>query len=153
MGVGAGLYMYVVIVQKFTFAISSPDEFLFIFCITRRFYSCPLVWNSLEPDLRSAPSLASSISHLKTHCSLPPIVYIAQFTFKQQIQFSRDLGRCVNLYRIERCVLRPKAIELCIELRLRDCNSWYGSKAINSSVPRRALCSVCVCVCDSGQVS
>jgi len=30
MGVGAGLYMYVVVVQKFTFAISSPDEFLFL---------------------------------------------------------------------------------------------------------------------------
>jgi len=29
MGVGAGLYMYVVVVQKFTFAISSTDEFLF----------------------------------------------------------------------------------------------------------------------------
>jgi len=29
MGVGPGLYMYVVVVQKFTFAISSPDEFLF----------------------------------------------------------------------------------------------------------------------------
>jgi len=29
MGVGAGLYMYVVVEQKFTFAISSPDEFLF----------------------------------------------------------------------------------------------------------------------------
>jgi len=28
MGVGACLYMYVVVVQKFTFAISSPDEFL-----------------------------------------------------------------------------------------------------------------------------
>jgi len=28
MGVGAGLYMYDVIVKKFTFAISSPDEFL-----------------------------------------------------------------------------------------------------------------------------
>jgi len=28
MGVGAGLCMYVVVVQKFTFAISSPDEFL-----------------------------------------------------------------------------------------------------------------------------
>jgi len=28
MGVGAGLYLYVVVVQKFTFAISSPDEFL-----------------------------------------------------------------------------------------------------------------------------
>jgi len=30
MGVGAGLYMYVVVVQKFTFAISSPDEFLYV---------------------------------------------------------------------------------------------------------------------------
>jgi len=29
MGVGAGLYMYVVVVQKFTFAISSSDEFLY----------------------------------------------------------------------------------------------------------------------------
>jgi len=28
MGVGAGLYMYVVVVKKFTFVISSPDEFL-----------------------------------------------------------------------------------------------------------------------------
>ena len=28
MGVGTGLSMYVVVVQKFTFAISSPDEFL-----------------------------------------------------------------------------------------------------------------------------
>jgi len=29
MGVGAGLYMYDVVVEKFTFSISSPDEFLF----------------------------------------------------------------------------------------------------------------------------
>jgi len=29
MGVVAGLYMYDVVVKKFTFAISSPDEFLF----------------------------------------------------------------------------------------------------------------------------
>jgi len=28
MGVGADLYMYDVVVKKFTFAISSPDEFL-----------------------------------------------------------------------------------------------------------------------------
>ena len=28
MGVGGGLYMYDVVVKKFTFAISSPDEFL-----------------------------------------------------------------------------------------------------------------------------
>jgi len=31
MGVGAGLYMYVVVLQKFTFAISSPDEFLLVY--------------------------------------------------------------------------------------------------------------------------
>jgi len=30
MGVGAGLYMYDVVVKEFTFATSSPDEFLFI---------------------------------------------------------------------------------------------------------------------------
>jgi len=30
MGVGAGVYMYIVVVQKFTFAISSPDELLFL---------------------------------------------------------------------------------------------------------------------------
>jgi len=30
MGVGSGLYMYDVVVNKFTFAISSPDEFLSI---------------------------------------------------------------------------------------------------------------------------
>jgi len=28
MGICAGLYIYVVVVQTFTFAISSPDEFL-----------------------------------------------------------------------------------------------------------------------------
>jgi len=28
MGVGAGLYMYDVVIKKFPFAISSPDEFL-----------------------------------------------------------------------------------------------------------------------------
>jgi len=30
MGVGAGLYMYDVVVKKFTFAISSPDEFVYV---------------------------------------------------------------------------------------------------------------------------
>jgi len=34
MGVGAGFYMYVVVVQKFTFAISSPDEFLYAQCVS-----------------------------------------------------------------------------------------------------------------------
>jgi len=37
MGVGAGLYMYDVVAKKFTFAISSPDEFLsYIGSVTAR---------------------------------------------------------------------------------------------------------------------
>ena len=36
MGVGASLYLYVVVVQKFTFAISSYDEFLlYTVCMCR----------------------------------------------------------------------------------------------------------------------
>jgi len=35
MGVGAGLYMYDVVVKKFTFAISSPDEFLSVMVPSR----------------------------------------------------------------------------------------------------------------------
>jgi len=33
MGVGAGLYMYDVVVKTFTFAMSSTDEFLSIFAV------------------------------------------------------------------------------------------------------------------------
>ena len=35
MGVGAGLYMYDVVVKKFTFVISSPDEFFVALCHIR----------------------------------------------------------------------------------------------------------------------
>jgi len=38
MGVGAGLYMYDVVVKNFTFTISSPNKFLFAFSITS--FSC-----------------------------------------------------------------------------------------------------------------
>jgi len=50
MGVGAGLYMYVVVVQKFTFAISSPDEFLSFF------------WRHLRDRELSSPRLVQSAS-------------------------------------------------------------------------------------------
>ena len=41
MGVGAGLYMYVVVVQKFTFAVSSPDEFLLLTVEVARIFCVP----------------------------------------------------------------------------------------------------------------
>jgi len=44
MGVGAGLYMYVVVVQKFTFAISSPDEFLLINVLKSIIYFVRLIY-------------------------------------------------------------------------------------------------------------
>ena len=48
MGVGAGLSMYVVFVQKFTFAISSPDEFLFYLLRLRRYKAKRVKTRSLQ---------------------------------------------------------------------------------------------------------
>jgi len=39
-GVGAGLYMYDVVVKTFTFAISSTDEFLYIVFLFSFLYKC-----------------------------------------------------------------------------------------------------------------
>jgi len=48
MGVGAGPYMYVVVVQKFTFAISSPDEFLYTLHVT----ACHVTFRSPSVSIR-----------------------------------------------------------------------------------------------------
>ena len=66
MGVGAGLYMYVVVVQKFTFAISSPDEFLFILKSVR-------YWNRVH-----AVSYMGSIQSVLL--CLPLIAGVARYT-------------------------------------------------------------------------
>jgi len=55
MGVGVRLYMYVVVVQKFTFAISSPDEFLSI-CV-----QLELKLVSFQPNVRLL--ITGSIAH------------------------------------------------------------------------------------------
>ena len=39
MDVGAGLYMCNVVVEKFTFAISSPDELLYLYCVVMSFFA------------------------------------------------------------------------------------------------------------------
>jgi len=71
MGVGAGLYMYVVVVQKFTFAISSPDEFLFpivdtcLSCEDIAWQSCAMAprWQFLATFL--VPAFAASrVQHI-----------------------------------------------------------------------------------------
>jgi len=47
MGVGAGLYMHDVVVKKFTFAISSPDEFFYT-CIWSRLLTPRHKWNIIQ---------------------------------------------------------------------------------------------------------
>jgi len=63
MGVGAGLYMYVVVVQKFTFAISSPDEFLFCVSFDTKYVISVLPSQSLgarmTEDIKSSTSKAN----------------------------------------------------------------------------------------------
>jgi len=46
MGVGAGLYIYNVVVKKVTFAISSPDEYEFLFLLEEKITSCARDTNS-----------------------------------------------------------------------------------------------------------
>ena len=67
MGVGAGLSMYVVVVQKFTFAISSPDEFLSLSAVVDDVLSAfdPLhfsVATCCDPLLSNPPVSASLLS-------------------------------------------------------------------------------------------
>ena len=51
MGVGAGLYMYYVVVKKFTFAISFLDEFL-LQMVCPKFGSCiPLYFVFLRMEM------------------------------------------------------------------------------------------------------
>jgi len=54
MGIGAGfcMYEYDVVVKKFTFAISSPDEFLFSFYIIIGIASSQHRWTDLERSVR-----------------------------------------------------------------------------------------------------
>jgi len=47
MGVGAGLYMYDVIVEEFTFAISSPDEILYKWSPKKRKFETNAVFTRL----------------------------------------------------------------------------------------------------------
>jgi len=58
MGVGAGLYMYDVVVKVFTFAISSTDEFLSTIVCNIRYFT-----NSLYP---TAACVELSCAHLFT---------------------------------------------------------------------------------------
>jgi len=62
MGVGAGLYVYVVVVQKFTFAISSPDEFLWLIQRTyrRHFYT---IWKG-NPSIFLMPKISAKFQRV-----------------------------------------------------------------------------------------
>jgi len=66
MGVGAGLYMCDV-VKKFTFAISSPDEFLYL-----QITPCLPFLRERSPDVTTTATVAADIQlQLTTHLSTP----------------------------------------------------------------------------------
>ena len=73
MGVGTGLYMYVVVVQKFTFAISSPDEFLFAICsanlhiLNARNDAFYLSCSSFRPTLLSSKCIVRIANGIHPH--------------------------------------------------------------------------------------
>jgi len=64
MGVGAGVYMYIVAVQKFTFAISSPDEFLF-------FWSLITLFSWLFVSVLAHVNISYRIVPARERCKLP----------------------------------------------------------------------------------
>ena len=74
MGVGAGLYMCD-LVKKFTFAISSPDEFLLFFALMES------VWNLLRNPYDI------------THLTLGVLHYLG----KLKIKFSADVEENANV--------------------------------------------------------
>jgi len=47
-GIGTGLYMYSVVVSKFTFAILSPDEFLVQILLISRQYSVEVTHSTVS---------------------------------------------------------------------------------------------------------
>jgi len=74
MGIGTGLYMYDVVVKKFTFAILSPDEFFFSFFVTLFLWSPygPLYFHAVvcSSVLLSSPNLSRrrlDVCHTSTH--------------------------------------------------------------------------------------
>ena len=69
MDVGAGLDMYDVVVKKFTFAISSPDEFLVIFTLIPLFST--LFFHSLSLLIKSSSVSAITTKSSAYNSSLP----------------------------------------------------------------------------------
>ena len=119
---GVGLYMYVVVVQKFTFAISSPDEFLLQLCKRCTSYSialclsvclsfCPSVCLLGCPKLtkRSQPLVGRSSPYCgdswRTHCCLTSFSdcrYVPWFR-----RYSRQSCAMVPRWRFLATFLRP----------------------------------------------
>jgi len=69
----------------------------------------PSVWNSLEPDLRFAPSLVSFKSRLKAALSLPPIVGLYSAVHCQAAPpiRTRPWTLCKFVLYCNRCRYRP----------------------------------------------
>ena len=104
MGVGAGLSMYVVVVQKFTFAISSPDEFLLLmrswdwvpsgdlnirqdYVISNAKKTLAIYfsvqWHTFGTQVSVTASVQSALFRSVCNAFVSSVVVVAQFVFSQ----------------------------------------------------------------------
>ena len=67
MGVGVGLYMYDVVIKKFTFTISSPDEFL-LFMVCQMITNSPLLAGNPELQQQMVQMLPTMVERVWRPC-------------------------------------------------------------------------------------
>ena len=143
MGVGAGLYVYVVVVQKFTFAISSPDEFLlkFLYKDQTRKYDPKAKAHEKHP-IHGTPFSFSWITSCKTtSISLIYLVIKSNFIhdWKATVVFVLNMR---FIYYV--CVLRAR-VQPTLDHTLRP----FCSRPIALTQEGRSLVNdVCECVRD-----
>ena len=111
MGVGAGLYMYVVVVHKFTFAISSPDEFL-LFLVTRSALTGACVRACVRACvgvfINAGPTMCD-VYHVLMKCAKTWIERVDWHSFTIHLT-STELARTCAMY--DHCVLSEHS--MCI---------------------------------------
>jgi len=79
MGVGAGLYVYDVVVKKFTFAISSPDEFLASIQPFSYNGHGPKIWGGCVPFLGVRGELSPHLTQCGRDRGLPGCTSMRRF--------------------------------------------------------------------------
>jgi len=128
MGVGAGLYMYVVVVQKFTFAISSPDEFLLC---QRRVPLSPAAAASYRGQV--CLSAESRKSFTNDRCQQPPRAFMRATNHKRpRVGHNRHHDFITDWRREYRFIAQGHKMNVCCQtLRLLFCTDLVNYTSVS----------------------